>query len=406
MYQLIRIALRNVVRNRRRSLITFFAVFLSLTIIVGLRGFLNGLHETVRQAVILGQTGALQVHRKGFLRSVSAGLDLDVPADDAFLARITAVPGIKAAAARINFGGMVNFGDTTAFAVMSAIDPVREPLVCPRRADLVSAGTALPRSKADAGVLTPQLAKSVGVTLGQRATLLTNDRDGVMNALEFDYVGAYGQPGLPLPDKKFGFVPLRFAEELLRMEGRATEIAVAVDRLEDVERLKPLLQSAVGPEYEVSTWHDVASFVDDVIATQNFVLGLLAGIFLFVALLGIANTMLMSVYERTREIGTMMAVGVKRREILALFLVEAATIGLAGGVLGAGAGLAFVLRYATRGIVIQIGTMTTPFYIYPTLGAGYIASVVALAAGGAALSALWPSFRASRLRPVEALTSV
>ena len=142
-----------------------------------------------------------------------------------------------------------------------------------------------------------------------------------MNALDFEFVGEYGQPGLLLPDKKLGFVPLAFAQELLRMEGRATEIAVALHHFEDAEKVKPVLQATLGPEYEVSTWHDVAAYIDDAIATQNFILNLIAGVFLFVALLGIANTMLMSVLERTREIGTMMSVGVRRRQILTLFLL-------------------------------------------------------------------------------------
>src|SRR5437899_12584054 len=101
-----RIALRNVLRNRRRSLITFFAVFLALGVMVAIRGFLNGLQASFREAIVLGQTGALQIRHKGALRSVSPSLGDDVPADDAFLAKIRAVPGVTAAAARIPFGGM------------------------------------------------------------------------------------------------------------------------------------------------------------------------------------------------------------------------------------------------------------------------------------------------------------
>ena len=331
---LFRIAFRNVLRNRRRSLITFSAVFLALGIMVSIRGFLNGLQATLRESVILGQTGALQVHRAGFLKSVSATLELSVPSDAAFMAKITAVEGVKAATARIMFGGMTNANDTSTAALFNAMDPVNELIVCPRRNEMIAKGKSLQQSSAASAVLSAELAGSLGVKLGQRATLLINDKDGVMNALDFDFVGEYGQPGLPLADKKLGFVPLRFAQELLRMEGRATEIAVSVAHFEDAERIKPKLQAALGPEYEVATWHDVASYIDDAIATQNFILNIIAGVFLFVALLGIANTMLMSVLERTREIGTMMSVGVRRRQILSLFLLEASLLGLAGGVLG------------------------------------------------------------------------
>lgn len=408
MTSFLRIALRNVLRNRRRSLITLSAVFLALGVMVGVRGFLNGLQATIRESVVFGQTGALQVHRKGFLKAVTASpLELDLPATDAFLAAIRAVPGVTAAAARIAFGGMANANDTTSFALFTAIDPRREPDVCPRRMETISSGKPLSEAPRGAGLLTPELAGSLGVKLGDKVTLLAGDKDGVLNALELDFVGVYGQSGLPLPDKKLGFVPLALAQEILRMPGRATEIAVAVARIDDVEAVKPRLQAAVGPDYEVSSWHDVAAFVDEAIAAQNTTLNILAGIFLFVALLGIANTMLMSVFERTREIGTMMAVGVRRRQILGLFLLEAALLGLMGGALGAAAGVGLVRWLASGGgLSIKMGSMTAPLHVHPSVTLGYIGFVLALAAGGATLAALWPSLRASRLRPIEALGAV
>ena len=403
---LLRIAFRNVLRNRRRSLITFSAVFLALGIMVSIRGFLNGLQATIRESVVLGQTGALQVHRTGFLKSVSASLDMSIPSDDAFLAKITAIPGVKEATARIMFGGMPNANDVSTAALFTAMDPKRELTVCPRRNEMIYRGKALKDSGPAAAILSPELAASLGIKLGQKATLLTGDRDGVMNALDLEFVGEYGQPGLPLPDKKLGFVPLAFAQELLRMEGRATEIAVALHHFEDAEKVKPVLQATLGPEYEVSTWHDVAAYIDDAIATQNFILNLIAGVFLFVALLGIANTMLMSVLERTREIGTMMSVGVRRRQILTLFLLEASLLGLAGGVLGSIAGGGFVLYYGHKGMILPIPGMLAPLHVFPLVSAGYILFILGLAAGGAALAALWPSVRASRMRPVEALSAV
>jgi len=403
---LLRIAFRNVLRNRRRSLITFSAVFLALGIMVSIRGFLNGLQATIRESVVLGQTGALQVHRTGFLKSVGSTLELTVPTDEAFMGKIMAVQGVKAASARIMFGGMPNANDVSTAALFTAIDPVREPQVCPRRSEMISKGKSLRDAGPASAVLSPELASSLGVKLGDKATLLTGDRDGVMNALDFEFVGHYGQAGLPLPDKKIGFVPLAFAQELLRMEGRATEIAVALEHFDDAERVKPILQAALGPEYEVSTWHDVASFIDDAIAVQNFILNLIAGLFLFVALLGIANTMLMSVLERTREIGTMMSVGVRRRQILMLFLLEAAVLGLAGGIIGSIAGGGFVLYYGHKGMVLPVPGALAPLHVFPLISAQYILFILALAAGGAALAALWPSVRASRMRPVEALSSV
>src|SRR5262245_21603979 len=131
---LLLIALRNVLRNRRRSLITFSAIFVALGVMTSIRGCLNGLQTTILDTVILGQTGALQVHRKGYSAAMlSSSLSMDIPADEAFLARITAIPGVIGAAARINFSGIANAHDITAFAQFTAIDPQNETRVCPRR---------------------------------------------------------------------------------------------------------------------------------------------------------------------------------------------------------------------------------------------------------------------------------
>lgn len=403
---LVRIAMRNIWRNRRRSLITFSTLFLALGILVSIRGFLTGLQATLREEVVFGQTGALQVHRVGFLKSVTASLEFDLPADEAFLQRITAVPGVLVAAPRIAFPGMVNAADTTAFAALIGIDPRRELAVCPRRAELISEGTALAPVGSSSVILSHGLAKMIGAKLGVKTTLLTNDRDGVLNAIELDYVGTYGTERMPIPEGRLGLLPLAVAQELLRMGPRATEIAIAIEKLDDAERLKPLVQAVVGPGYEVTSWRDAAAFVEDTIAIQNIVLNVLAGIFVGVALLGITNTMFMSVSERTREIGTMMAIGARRWQILRLFLLEASLIGLAGGLWGSALGSALVWGAAGHGILFRAGAFDRPLRVYPTVGPGYVVSVVALAAVGAALAALLPALRASRLRPIQALDSL
>jgi putative ABC transport system permease protein len=301
---------------------------------------------------------------------------------------------------------MLNARDSTTVALFTAIDPEREMQVCPLRADQISSGTSLLHARPQAGNLSPELAASLGAHLGDNTTLLTNDRDGVLNALDVEVVGTVGARGVPLPDKKVGLVTLSHAQTLLRMPGRATEMVVSIrdgQRLKDVQKR---IQSAIGPDYEVATWLEIVPWVEDAFASQDFMFNLLVGIFLFVALLGVVNTMLMAVYERTREIGTMMSVGVRRRQILALFLLEAAILGLAGGVMGAATGCGYVAYLSRTGITMKMGGASMPLTLHPFIQPGYVIFVLVLATAGAALAALWPSLRASRLRPVEALTSL
>lgn len=407
MTPLFKVALRNVRRNSKRSLLTFAAVLFALTVMVCIRALVNGMSDSIRESSILGQTGSLQIHRNGYLHSTNgSSLDLDIPADGMFLNRLRTVPGVRAVAPRIAFGAMVNANDTTNPALLTAIDPDGERQVCPRRFEGVTAGTTMDVNRKAVGLLTPELAGKLGIKLGARATLMASDRDGAFNALEFDYVGTYGEVGIATPDKKIGFISLALAQELLRMPARATELALSVNDGIDLEKAKSQLQAMVGSEFEVSTWHEVAPWVDEAIAANYKALDLCTFIFLFVALLGIVNTMFMSVLERSREIGTMMSIGVRRKQILGLFLIESATLGLFGGVCGSAIGATIVAVCARHGISFHLSKTAAPFHIRPWLDWQYLVTILLLAVVGAMTASFWPALRASRLRPVEALAKV
>ncbi|MGD0838786.1 MAG: FtsX-like permease family protein [Polyangia bacterium] len=402
---LIRIALRNVLRNRRRSIITFAAISLSIIATVSLRGLVNGMVAAMQSAVILGQTGALQVHRVGYLKSAGgSSLNLDLPSNEVFLGKIRQVPGVRAVSVRLLFGGMVNANDTTSPALFSALDPVGELRVCPERDHIATEGRAFSLGEREAAVLTPELTGTLGIQLGQKAALLTSDKEGSLSAVDLTVVGVYGQPGLPLPEKKIGFVPLTLAQELLHMPDRGTEIIVRINDLKDIDRVKTAIAAAVGPDYEVSTWSELMPFLEQGIASWRFMSSLFTAIFMVVALLGIVNTMLMSVLERTREIGTMMALGARRRSILALFLLEAAILGCLGGLIGSALGEALVFRIGRSGLRFHMSTST--LHVHPFVDPAFFAVALGLAAAGAIIAAIWPALRASRLRPVTALASV
>jgi putative ABC transport system permease protein len=411
MWTLIRIAIRNVARNRRRTLITLGALFVGVGVMVSMRGLLNGLQRALVTNVAEGQTGAVQVHRAGYMANVlSTPLTLDFAVADV-LPRVLAEPGVTAAAPRINFAGMVSAGDETLFMAALAIDPALERRVTPlREKTLEPGGRFFDAGNRDGIVLTTDLARSVGIGLGGEASLLSPDRDGALSG-EPAHVAGLMNLGLP-GEKKIAMVPLALAQKLLKMDGgagssaagaRATELAVAVSPIERADAIAASLRAHLGPKYEVHTWSDVAIFVKQAMQRQNFVISLIAYAFMLLMLLGVANTMLMSVIERTREIGTMMAVGVRRSKILALFVVEALAIGAAGGTAGGLAGLGVVTLLGRRGISFSFPGSRVPFTLTPFMTTTYLVQIILMATAGAGLFALYPAFRASRLRPVQAL---
>lgn len=405
-FNLLQIAVRNVRRNQRRTLITLAALLIGVGVMVSIRGLLNGLQRSLVQNVVAGQTGAIQVHKKGFLKNVlSSPLSMDMPHDAAFMQKLKSVKHVQGVAPRILFAGMVNVADETLFLGIQAVDPKLEFQVVPLRKLTLADNKQFESGKVpDAMVLTEQLDKALrtgNVPKDSPVAVLAPDRDG---ALSGENVTLTGIMKLSMPgEKKLGMMQLSTAQRLLKMEGRATEYAVAVDDIDNIPQVVADVQKLLGPEYEVHSWDQIATFVKEAMFRQNFILSLVATVFLILMLLGVANTMLMSVLDRTREIGTMMAVGVRRSKIVVLFLMEAATIGALGGVLGGSLGSGVVLWLNRRGIEISMPGSTVPFTIYPYVTPTYLVGVIALAGFGALIFAAYPAWRASRLRPVQAL---
>lgn len=407
--QLFRIAVRNVRGNRRRAALAGIAILLGVLAVTTLRGMLNGVQAALRSEAIASQLGALQIHRAGYMTQVfGTPLDLDLAYDDAFLKKLAQVDNVKAVAPRIGFGAMVSTGDSTTFAMMTAIDPVLDAKVCPMRYERLSSGELPSAAHPDGLVLSAELARRIGakVEAGDvgRVAVLTNDRDGSLNAVDTRLVGLNGLPRSPGLETRLGIVALAHAQELLRMPGRATEIAVAVHDLDRLEETRTALLAVLGKEYEVSTWPELARPVADATALQDEILKLITAILLVVALVGVVNTMLMSVLERTREIGVMMALGMRRQAIVLLFVMEAAVINVAAAIPGllAAFGVLAILEKADVHFQAPGGGV---LHIHPVVLARDIEVVLLVVVLGALGAAIFPALRAAKLRPVEALAN-
>ena len=395
------LALRNVLRNRRRTLITLAALVVGVGVMVTVRGVVNGLQRALVTNVSEGLTGAVQVHKAGYLANViSSPLNLNMP--QSVLQQIVQVPQVRAAAGRIAFAGMVSNGDSTLFTAVTAVDPQRELAVCPLRTQTLDGAASFPGVALEDGVvLTQELARSIGLQAGGEAALLAPDLDG---ALSGENMHLAGTMHLALPgEKKVAMAPLALAQRLLKMEGRITEAVVRVEPIEAADAVAAALRLKLGAEYEVHVWSDVAMFVRQAMQRQNFMAALIAAAFMLLMLLGIANTMLMSMMERTREIGTMMAVGVRRGRIRWLFILEAVLIGFLGAGLGSLVGFLGVAVLHWKTLVIQAPGSGVPFTLVPYMTLDYVALITGVATVGSGLFALYPAWRASALRPVQAL---
>lgn len=403
---LLSMAIRNVLRNKRRTAITVAAVVVGVTAVTSIRGILNGLQDAIIRGTTRGTVGALQVHRAGYLANVlSTPLSLDFPYDEALVAKVKAIKGVTAVSPRIQFAGSLTLSATAEndspealFFAATAVDPVLEPKVCPEREKLFTEGTRLDDTHL---VLGDALARAFGAKANDEAILLAPDRDGSLNG-ELAQVGGAMRAIMP-GEMKIAVVPLGVAQRLLRMEGRVTELAVAVDDLKHVDEIAAGVQAALGPQFEVHTWPELVPERRTIMLMQDAISAVVSVVFVLLMLLGVANTMLMSVLERTREVGTMMAVGLTRGSVMALFLLEALVLGVIGAAGGLVVATTLTAALARKGIPFTPPSATMAVDVFPFMTAGFTAAILVLAMLGAVLFSLYPAWRASRLRPVEAL---
>jgi putative ABC transport system permease protein len=286
--------------------------------------------------------------------------------------------------------------------------------VTPRRFFFIDKGRTFPPKDAAEVILNADFARGMDAVVHpasapvppveQMAALMGPDRDGALNGENVVLGATYPsfQPG----DKRAGMAPLWLAQRMLRMEGRVTTYALNVDSLEQLDSTRDAVQAALGPDFEVQTWNEIFPFLKTMMGTQDFIFSILSGVFLSVVLLGIVNAMLMTVLERTREIGTMLAVGMRRRQVVSLFLLEGAVQGLVGGLLGVALGTLLVHLLAHFGINLPAPGASVSAILRPFVTPMFVFGVAVGAPLGASFACLWPAWRASRLRPVEALQSL
>lgn len=400
------LAARNVGRNRARSALTVGAIGFGVMMTVMLGGFSRGVTRVMEDDTIKGRTGALQVHRKGYFDvKENQPLKLSIAADGEVERLILATPGVEAVTPRIFFAGLLSNGRSQTSVIVQAVDPVREPVVLPYRTGVIT-GSPVKAEVPNGALLVEELARALKAKPGATLTMQGASPEGRQNALDLQVVGTINNSNAVEP-KKVLYVPLGFGQRLLGMEGKVTEYVIAVKDRRRLGAVRERLLAALGPDYEVQTWREVRPQMADVINFQETVLRAVSVIFLLLATFGVVNTMRMAVTERTREIGTLLAVGMRRSMVGLLFLTEAVCLALMGGAAGALVGLGVVEAVARAGgIPSGAPGSTMVHYVVPEASAGLLLAAVAAASVGAVLAAVLPARQAARLHPVEALRAL
>lgn len=409
MLRLTSLAWRNVWRNWRRTAIALIAIVLGLILLLMFDGLIRGSDQAIFGNAVRIYGGNLQVHAPGF-RERAARLPLLPLADPATVIQtVQTQPTVRAVAPRISTTGIVSKRGTAVGVAITAIDPAIEaPLSL--QAESITQGRFLLAEDRDAVVIGQGLAERLQVAVGDSVSVLGKRRDEALRQHTMTVVGIYNL-GMPDIEKAMVFIPLADAQVLYNLRDMATEAVVFLHSVGGEDALLADLQRDL-PGYEVDTWQTLRPEIRQTLETKLAFTSFIGLVVLLIAGIGILNLMLMAAFERTREMGVLAALGMKGRQIMGLFLLEGALIGVVGAAIGCTLGWLLVGVLSRVGIgfptVSGMGEAISLIgdRLYPSVTPIDVISRGLLTVAITALAALYPAWHASRAEPAVALHHV
>jgi putative ABC transport system permease protein len=412
MGNLFKIAIRNLLRYKRRTLLTASLITIGVVFVLVFTSVTGSFKAMMIGQITDSMLGHLQVHRKGYVASID-NLPLNLNIKPKAYQKITeilgAAPEIEAFSPRLKFGGMFsNFTETTNIR-LNGVYPDREFQTVPLLTSRISEGKkTLSRGK----IMIPALlARGLKVKVGDAVVVVATNVDGSVNGKQFVVSGIL--ESATGPGGRDGYLHIEDAAEVLRMpEIEVSEVAV---RLKDfsglstaVRHLEGQLSREINKEgqsiFEVHSWEQLSPFFN--IARMIDVMTFFIKIMLIaIVLISIMNVMIMAVYERIREIGTIAAIGTLPSKILSMFVIEGFCLGVLGAFIGNLIGVVIVLVANLIGIRFDFAQQKG-LLLSASIDPSDLLVVSVIVIVVAVLASLQPAFKASRMEPIAALRHV
>jgi putative ABC transport system permease protein len=402
----LRLAWRNIWRYRRRTLIVVLAIALGLALMMWYDGLIAGFDQAIYGNAIKVLGGNIQVYAEGYHSKTNSNALLPLADDQAVVKAALAQPQVLAATRRITTGGLATSREGAFGVEITGIEPEAEKDVN-LAAQHIIAGRYLTSNDADMMLVGKGLADAMGIQVGDRIALVGQATHAQTRQRTMTVAGIFDL-GMPDLEKRTIYVSLGEAQDLYGLTGQTTEVAIVLKQLGEegvvIAKLKPIL-----PGYEINSWETNFPELEATINTKSGVMNIFGVIMVLIAAIGILNMLLMAVYERTREIGLLGAMGLKPRQISFLFILEGTLIGLVGVVVG------IILGLLINGLLRQVGLDFTQYAsltsymalisgrVYPTWGVDKLLWRSLIVAIISALAAFYPAHEASQREPADAL---
>ena len=377
------------------------AVIFGTVALVLAAGFIEWTFWAMREGAIHSGLGHIQIVRSGYSdHGMADPFDYVLPTDSADLKAVEQVPHVVKVAPRLKFTGLISFGDATLSFLGAGLNPEKEGGL----EDVTALESGEPLSNRDsAGVLLGRgLADNLGAKVGDKVVLLVNRRDGSLNGVEARVRGIFYTVTKAYDDVAL-HVPIRLAEELLNVRGAHLWV-VYLDDTSNTRMAMRALEGRLGPGLTAIPWYDAADFYNKTVRLFSKQVMVMKLIIALIVILSISNTMMMNVKERTDEIATAMALGLRRARVLNRFLAEGLFVGLIGGITGVGLGYALAHGISVVGIPMPPPPgMSQAFLGRIIVTPALAGNAFLLAVVSALIASLYPAWRASRMVIAQAL---
>ncbi|MFZ1771526.1 MAG: ABC transporter permease [Caldilinea sp.] len=399
------IAYRDLIRNRRRTFFTLLAVALGLALLIVVNGFIAGVVEDSLQNGIRLQTGHVQLRAESYTdgkHSLQWADLLDQP--EARTAQAAALPEVTAAGPLLWADAIMNTREDSVGLLLYGIDPASS-LHTPIR-DALVAGAFIEANDRSGIVMGKTLADNLGLKVGENVNLTVINASGQPEEALFVIRGLFAS-GVPIYDQSAVFMPLAKAQAFTQAGDRASAIMIMLTDQEDADAVAAALSS---PGVQTLTWRDLNAYLLETMGTAMSFYVIIDAIIMLIVAVIVANTLLMAVFERIREMGILAALGMKRRQITQMMIFEAAIIALAGVVVGGLLGSLAVLYLTQNGFfygdnAAVVGNMAVSAVLYARFEPVTFTWLAVWTLIIALLASLYPAWFAARLEPVDALHS-
>ncbi|MEA3465828.1 MAG: FtsX-like permease family protein [Thermodesulfobacteriota bacterium] len=414
MSNIFKLATRNLFRYKRRTLLTSMLITLGVVAVLLFISISGSFKALMVGQITDSMLGHIQIHKKGYLASIDSlplNRNLSGKQLDKIIQVLSGEDGVEAYSMRIRLGAMFsNFTETTNIR-LNAVTPTDEIKTAPLLTDRLLEGNKEGLIKQGEILIPELLAKGMKVKVGDAIVLVANNKDGSVNGQTFVVRGIL--EGISGPGGRDGVIHIDDAKSLLRI-GTAEVSEVAI-RLNDIDQLPTVfasLQKKLGsmknkqgmPVFELHTWEKISPFfnIAKMIDLMTFFIKIML---VAIVLVSIMNVMVMAVYERINEIGTISAIGTLPNKILALFIVEGLLMGILGTTIGTVISLVSIAAMNVTQIRFDFGRQTG-LLLSPTIGVADVVLVVAMVIAIAVIASLQPAWKASRMDPITALKHV